>query len=69
MINREEYGEILTKLKRVQRENERLRGQLEMAQREKHFAEERTLRFTHKWHTAEQNLAKTQALLKVCLGT
>jgi len=34
MINREEYSSTLTKIKRVQKENEKLRESLEMVKRE-----------------------------------
>lgn len=69
MINREEYSSTLTKIKRVQKENEKLRESLEMVKREADHWERRANRFLILLDTCETELKKSQAELKLWQGT
>ena len=65
MIQRDEYQKVvseMTKLKRVQKENEKLRHQYEMLEREKDYWESRSLKLT-------LEVKKLEAELKLWMGT
>ena len=64
MIQRDEYQKVvseMTKLKRVQKENEKLRHQYEMLEREKDHWESRSLKLTFE-------IKKLEAELKLWMG-
>lgn len=69
MINREEYSSTLTKLKRIQRENEKLRESLEITKREADHWEKKAKQFLVLIDTCETELKKAQAELKLWQGT
>jgi len=65
MIQRDEYQRVvsgMTKLKRVQKENEKLRHQYEMLEREKKHLESRLLKL-------DLEVKKLEAELKLWMGT
>ena len=65
MIQRDEYQKVvseMTKLKRVQKENEKLRHQYEMLEREKNHLESRLLKL-------DLEVKKLEAELKLWMGT
>jgi len=65
MIQRDEYQKVvseMTKLKRVQKENEKLRHQYEMLEREKDHWKSRSLKLT-------LEVKKLEAELKLWMGT
>jgi len=69
MINREEYSTTLTKLKRVQKENEQLRESLQIARRDTDHWEKKAKQFLILLDTCETELKKTQSELKLWMGT
>jgi len=65
MIQRDEYQKVaseMTKLKRVQKENEKLRHQYEMLEREKDHWKSREIKLT-------LEIKKLEAELKLWMGT
>jgi cell shape-determining protein MreC len=68
MINREEYSSTLTKLKRIQRENEKLRETLEITKREADYWERAAKRIDTELHSCEANLRNTTIALKLWKG-
>jgi hypothetical protein len=65
MIQRDEYQRVvseMTKLKRVQKENEKLRHQYEMLEREKDHWKSREIKLT-------LEIKKLEAELKLWMGT
>ena len=62
MIQRDEWEQAMTKLKRVQKENEELRHQVEMIERESDYWE-------HQAKTLEMRRAKLEAQLALWKGT
>ena len=65
MIQRDEYQKVvseMTKLKRVQKENEKLRHQYEILEREKNNLESRLLK-------TKLEVKKLEAELKLWMGT
>jgi len=62
MIQRDEWEQAMTKLKRVQKENEELRYQVEMIERESDYWE-------HQAKTLEMRRAKLEAQLALWKGT
>jgi len=62
MIQRDEWEQAVTKLKKVQKENEFLRNQVEMIERESDYWE-------HQAKTLELRRAKLEAQLTLWKGT
>ncbi len=58
----DEYGELMTKLKRVQKENEKLRESYEILKREADYWEREAKKMNEKNH-------KLRAQLKLWMGT
>ena len=58
----DEYGELMTKLKRVQKENEKLRESYEILKREADYWEREAKKINEKNH-------KLRAQLKLWMGT
>ena len=69
MINREEYSNTLTKMRRVQKENEKLRETLEITKRESDYWEKKAKQFLILLDTCETELKKAQAEFKLWQGT
>ena len=61
MINREEYSNTLTKMRRVQKENEKLRESYEILKREADYWEREAKKMNEKNH-------KLRAQLKLWMG-
>jgi len=62
MIQRDEWEQTVTRLKKVQKENEQLRTQLEMIERESDYWE-------HQAKTLEMRKAKLEGQLALWKGT
>jgi len=62
MIQRDEWEQAMTKLKRVQKENEELRNQIEMIERESDYWE-------HQAKTLEVRKTKLEGQLALWKGT
>jgi len=62
MIQRDEWEQTVTRLKKVQKENEQLRNQLEMIERESDYWE-------HQAKTLEMRKAKLEGQLALWKGT
>jgi len=64
-----EYGEWMTKLKRVQKENEKLRHNYDILKREADLYERKAKRFAAQLDRVEKELAQAKADLKLWRGT
>tara|TARA_E500000081_G_C5841105_1_gene222132 strand:- start:271 stop:483 length:213 start_codon:yes stop_codon:yes gene_type:complete len=64
-----EYGEWMTKLKRVQKENEKLRHNYDILKREADLYERQAKRFAAQLDAVEKELAQAKAELKLWMGT
>ena len=64
-----EYGEWMTKLKRVQKENENLRHNYDILKREADLYERQAKRFAAQLDRVEKELAQAKAELKLWMGT
>jgi hypothetical protein len=69
MINREEYNKIMTKLKKVQKENEYLRNQIDMIQSEADYWERLSKSYEKSRIELEKDYMQLEAQLKLCIGT
>jgi|TARA_B110000211_G_C13911224_1_gene478452 uncharacterized coiled-coil DUF342 family protein len=69
MIHREEYDAIMTKLKKVQKENDLLRNQVDMVQREADYWEYQAKAHEKSRIELEKDYMQLQAQLKLWQGT
>ncbi len=69
MINREEYNKIMTKLRRVQKENDQLRYQIDMVQREADYWEQQAKSYEKARIDLEKDYMQLQAQLRLWKGT
>lgn len=64
-----DYGEWMTKLKRVQKENEQLRHNYDILKREADLYERQAKQFAKQLDTVERELKHATAELRLWMGT
>ena len=69
MIHREEYDAVMTKLKKVQKENDLLRNQVDTVQREADYWEHQAKTHEKSRIELEKDYMQLQAQLKLWQGT